>query len=375
MLRRTGGGPVKTTRLRVTLRDVEPAVARVLDVSASTTLPELHLLLQAAFGWWNYHLHQFITADERRYGTATEAVWEDQINEATARLRDLGERFTYWYDFGDDWMHDVEVLGRGAEKPGCVGGEGTCPPEDCGGPGGYEQLLATLADPSDSEHQHMRDWVGNRLRPFDREHVNDYVVRMVGVVPATVRLLLDLVSDGVRLTPAGRLPRVVVREVQQRYPGWYPLGRPASIEDDLLPLLELHWLLRRAGLLRLRNGVLAPTKAAGDDLDVVRRLRGAFEADAFTATLVEVTAALLACRGPLPSRDLGRELLPEIGNRWTIDGRQITADDARSAAHRVAPLMQALDLVAATRPAWSAGPSARSLLPGATLRAEVWSIA
>lgn len=53
--------------------------------------------------------------------------------------------------------------------------------------------------------------------------------------------------------------------MQEKRPGWYPLGRPAAIEKDLLPLAELHGMLRQVGLLRLRNGVLSPTKAASND--------------------------------------------------------------------------------------------------------------
>jgi hypothetical protein len=37
---------VRTTRLRITLRDVHPPVQRVIDVPAATTLPELHDLLR-----------------------------------------------------------------------------------------------------------------------------------------------------------------------------------------------------------------------------------------------------------------------------------------------------------------------------------------
>ena len=53
---------MKTARLRVVMRHVEPAVTRVIDVPASATLPELHELLQAAIGWTDSHLHQFLTS-------------------------------------------------------------------------------------------------------------------------------------------------------------------------------------------------------------------------------------------------------------------------------------------------------------------------
>ena len=60
------------------------------------------------------------------------------------RLRGLSKRFVYLYDFGDGWTHDVELLGPGTDQPGCVYGEGTCPPEDCGGPQGYAEIQAVL---------------------------------------------------------------------------------------------------------------------------------------------------------------------------------------------------------------------------------------
>lgn len=113
---------MKTKRLRVVLCDVEPPVARVIDVPGSASLPELHDLLQSAIGWTDSHLHQFVTPDAT-YGMEIPGgeVWpEDQHYEDGARLVDLGSKFAYLYDFGDGWTHDVEVLGPGKSAPGCV---------------------------------------------------------------------------------------------------------------------------------------------------------------------------------------------------------------------------------------------------------------
>ena len=301
---------MNTARLRVVLREVEPAVARVIDVPASATLPELHELLQAAIGWTDSHLHQFVTTDAT-YGMEIpgEEVWpEDQRDETGARLKDLGTEFQYLYDFGDDWTHDVQVLGPGGPAAGCVDGHGACPPEDCGGPGGYAELLEVLTDPVHPEHEHMRSWVGNRLRPFDRATTDQWVRRTVGEVPESVRLLLDFAADGIKLTPGGRLPRTVVRSVQQHRPHWHPLGRPAATEDDLPPLWALHELLRGVGLLRLRHGLLTATRAASDDLAVVRRLRSAFDANTFATEITELTIGVLAAHGPLPLAELATQV-------------------------------------------------------------------
>src|SRR5690242_10669746 len=282
------------------MRDVEPHVARVIDVPTAATLHELHDLLQAALGWTDSHLHQFVTADAT-YGMNLpgQDVWpEDQRDEGGARLADLGPRFTYLYDFGDGWTHDVEMLGPGDATPGCLDGHGACPPEDCGGPDGYAELLEVLADPTHPEHDHLLGWVGNRLRPFDRDATDQRVRRVVGEVPESVRLLFDLIADGVKLTPGGRLPRALVRSMQAHRPHWYLLDRPASVEEDLMPLATLHDLLRRVGLLRLRHGVLAPTRAAGDDLAVVRRLRSAFEPGSFTTEIIELIIGAITRHGP-----------------------------------------------------------------------------
>jgi len=365
---------VRTVRLQVTLRDVDPAVVRVIDVPAAATLPELHDLVQAAFGWWDYHLHQFVT-DTATYGMDIpgEEIWPpDQRDESQARLRDLGARFTYLYDFGDGWTHDIEVVGAGGEHPGCVDGEGACPPEDCGGPVGYAQLLETLADPRDEDHQHMREWVGDRLRPFDRAAVDAYVRRMVGAVPASVRLLLDLLAEGARLTATGRLPRAVVRVVQAERPSWHLTGAPAATEDDLRPLADLHQLLRGVGVLRVRHGVLAPTRAGRDDLEVVRRIRSAFAPDAFNTQVVERTVAVLAAHGPQPYQQLGEQVLPELGHGWQRNGQPITAADVQKTIAWQSGLMEGLDLIDTSHPRWAAGPCAQSLLPGATLLSQIW---
>ncbi len=198
---------MRTTRLRVTLREVAPSVQRVLDIPAAITLDELHEALQLALGWTDSHLHQYRT-HSTVYSIPSDNAWADEpeTDERGVRLSALPSRFTYLYDFGDGWTHDVEVLGPGGDAAGCVDGEGACPPEDCGGPCGYAELLAALADPRHPEHAEMREWVSDRLRPFDRTATDRRVRDAVGQVSASVRLLLGLLTSGVKLTPGGRLP-------------------------------------------------------------------------------------------------------------------------------------------------------------------------
>ena len=354
------------------MREVEPKVERVIDVPAAITLDDLHEVLQVALGWTDSHLHQFRT-DEATYAVPFEQWDEDEreVDERGVAMSALPKSFVYAYDLGDGWIHDLEVVGGGDETPGCVGGEGTGPPEDCGGPHGYTELLQALADPRHPEHEAMSGWVGDRLRPFDQQATARRVRDAVGVVPESVRLLLDLLADGVKLTPGGRLPRVVVRAVQEHRPGWYPLGRPASIEEDLYPLATLHDILRHVRLLRLGNGVLRPTKAAADEHETVRRLRSWFAPQEFSTMVAERAIALLEAHGPMQVPPLAVEVFELLGHGWQRGGEPITAHDVERELHRLSDQLQALDLIDRNRSTWTPGPSARALLPGATLLADL----
>lgn len=335
----------------------------MIDVPATCVLPELHDLLQASVGWTDSHLHQFV-AGQTKYGVPHEDNWDGQVDESGVRLGQLPTSFQYLYDFGDGWEHDVEVLGPGGDEPGCVSGAGTCPPEDCGGPGGFAELLIALGDPTHPEHDEKKRWAGE-LRAFDLAATDLLVRQTVGAVPDSVRMVLDLAVGGVKLTPGGRLPRAFVRQVQEVRPGWNPFGRPASVEDDLQPLAVLHDVLRDVGLLRLSKGVVTPTKAAADDLQVVRRLRSWFRPAAFEGLLVEMSVAVLVSRGPRETADLAAAVYPLLGAGWVRDGHLMTLEDVRNSLHYLSAEMQGLDLVVLTtdRRTWSAGPSARTLLP------------
>lgn len=376
---------MRTLRVQVTLRRVTPPVRRVLDVPAASTMPELHELLQAGVGWTNSHLHEFIVAGLDadpwagglvRYGVPDPDVdgVEPVRDEATARMRDLGAAFVYLYDFGDCWAHDVAVLGPGADRAGCVYGEGACPPENCGGPTGYAELLALLADPARDDYAQMRVWAGPPVE-FDHACTDALLRRTVGTVPAGVALLLEQLRGGVRLTLGGRLPRALVRAVQEHRPDWAYTDRPARGEDDVPVLAALHDLLREVGLLRLRHGVLAPTRAATDELNIVRRLRSWFgPEEGFTSVLAGTTVAALVVDGPQRLDELTQQVHPLL-DRWAHrDGTPLTAHDVGREIARLASVLRALDLVGSDGAIWSGGDSADGLLHRATALAHIWGL-
>ena len=166
-----GTMPRMIFQLRITLDDVEPAVWRRVLVPGGYTLDRLHRVVQYAMGWNDYHLHVF-DIDNVQYGVPDPDGLLDVRDELDARLDAVagkGTRLRYTYDFGDWWEHDVVVEDVSPAEPEtayprCVEGEGACPPEDCGGPSGYADLLAALGDPGHPEHVAMREWLG---RPFD----------------------------------------------------------------------------------------------------------------------------------------------------------------------------------------------------------------
>jgi hypothetical protein len=158
--------------LRVVLADTDPPVWRRLLLNTSDTFEDLHGAIQLAMGWEDYHLHEFRVGDLRiGIDDGEDDDSAETIDETTASLGDVlgaGARFAYEYDFGDSWIHDVEVemleeVAVELDYPVCVAGERACPPEDCGGISGYEEFLLVLSDP---DHAHHSEFV-RQAQGFD----------------------------------------------------------------------------------------------------------------------------------------------------------------------------------------------------------------
>jgi hypothetical protein len=169
--------------LRVTLLDVSPTVWREVRVPSALPLSTVHAVLQIALGWEDRHLHEWRVGDVI-YGLSDEDSWgEDLADESSALLAEVAPAdsvLRYDYDFGDGWEHLVEVLAvvpYDADVPpvACLGGARACPPEDCGGPSGYEHVLDALRDPDDAEHDEVVEWLGDHFDPaeWDRTSTNN----------------------------------------------------------------------------------------------------------------------------------------------------------------------------------------------------------
>jgi hypothetical protein len=291
------------------------------------TLARLHDVIQEAMGWYNSHLHRFRTGRDHRsphFVTNFDLdEGEDGVLEDDVRLDQLlvekGDELWYEYDFGDGWDHRLvveEVLEEPPSTARCTGGRMACPPEDCGGLGGYEELAAWVRSGyvdsqlpgvfDDAAHAH--DWLPLDWHPdhFDVEETNAALaiavaepvavtseladlaeqlehrgIRLLREVlgrplsrgPTDVtedeaarltesyRFLLDVLGKGVVLTAAGYLPPAVVEEFAERsgITEWW-LGK-ANREDLTPPVAEVRESARALGLVSVRKGRLIPTAA------------------------------------------------------------------------------------------------------------------
>jgi hypothetical protein len=180
--------PVETVhRLLVRLRNVEPAVWRHVEIESGAKLPDVSRALLTAMGWTDSHLHAF-RAGAHAYGTVDPDFGLDILDERDVGLGKIApvpkSTFGFEYDFGDGWEHDVSVdaiypAELDATYPRCLAGKNACPPEDCGGPPGYESLLEILADPKHPEYKQMRMWAG-KFDPaaFDLRKTNVALARL-----------------------------------------------------------------------------------------------------------------------------------------------------------------------------------------------------
>jgi len=179
--------------MKIKLKGVsKPPVWRKLTVPHDLTFEMLHAAIQVSFGWRNEHMYEFCDSiskktfeikplfeeDEWMYDMAKERGVE-VIEAAETKLcnvfKDDRKSLIYHYDFGDDWIHHITIedfmIGN-EQHAVCLSGKGACPPEDCGGPGGYEYMKETLNErPCSKDAREIRKWLGlgrdEKLHPDD----------------------------------------------------------------------------------------------------------------------------------------------------------------------------------------------------------------
>jgi hypothetical protein len=165
----------KVFQLKLTLNDSSPRVWRRILVPTDFTFFDLHCAIQDVMGWADYHLHNFYIAQK---GTLMPIIvllpnpevesYEFELDERKEKISSfLGvqvKQCRYCYDFGDNWEHTILLekeidMVEGEDYPKCIAGKNACPPEDCGGVGGYENLQEIMNNPKHEEHKEMLEWL------------------------------------------------------------------------------------------------------------------------------------------------------------------------------------------------------------------------
>lgn len=161
----------KHLQLRVQLRHTK--VWRRISIPATASFGGLHHAIQDAFDWEDSHLYEFrrgskiLASSPYRESFEATPLLDAEAVKLTRALGSKGRRCEYEYDFGDCWVHDIEVedlVDVPAKSPWLLDGEGSAPPEDCGGIPGYQRLLElrrTGKDPWGEDPVEVLEWVGD----------------------------------------------------------------------------------------------------------------------------------------------------------------------------------------------------------------------
>jgi uncharacterized protein DUF6933/pRiA4b ORF-3-like protein len=194
--------------LKITLDLVNAKCWRRVTIPLNITFNTLHDIIQKLFNWNNYHLHQFTVFDQKiieskivylhKKERQTEHIivpeqgamsYKDIYGRCALENRvllseylnlDLSEypRIEYNYDFGDDWVHNIEVekiiedYDKGVAE--CIDGEGFSPPEDVGGKYGYMDFLKVIYDVNNDERENMLNWSKYQgFKEFNKDEINN----------------------------------------------------------------------------------------------------------------------------------------------------------------------------------------------------------
>lgn len=175
----------------VSLQELQPRIWRRFLLRTTSTFAQLHQAIQQSFGWQECHLWEFrlptylgrpiagLPGGEE-YDRPTPDAKTVKLNTYFTGKR-VVEWCEYLYDFGDDWIHDVKLVAVHSDKESfkrrLLDGERAAPPEDCGGPPGYERMvdfIDTGEDACGGDPEGLAIWLGGwRPDAFDLSAAKD----------------------------------------------------------------------------------------------------------------------------------------------------------------------------------------------------------
>ena len=171
-------------QFKITLQYIEPPIWRRIIVPDSYSFWDFHVAIQDSLGWLDCHLHAFQLNNKDKFligipspdgddFTETKPGWKIKIKK---QIDKIGQKIRYEYDFGDGWEHEIEFekyIDQEIKKPKCIDGARACPPEDCGGTGGYEDFCKIMKKKKGNAYKEMKEWYGKDYDPeeFDSSKV------------------------------------------------------------------------------------------------------------------------------------------------------------------------------------------------------------
>ena len=155
----------RVVQLKIILEHTRPEVWRRVQIMEGSSLRTLHSLIQDVFWWQGYHSYMFKIGDDD-YSDAEFDDSQGQLDDSKFKVGKIVEKFPefdFIYDFGDWWSHKVIfegfVLADINEKyPVCIGGKNAGPPEDVGGPPGFEEFKVAIKDKNHERHEEFLQW-------------------------------------------------------------------------------------------------------------------------------------------------------------------------------------------------------------------------
>jgi len=116
---------MKLYTFKIALKD-EPSIWRTIEMKGNQTLDKLHQAIFSAFDRFDPHLYSFFLGKDIRdtsqeYTLLDEAKWSEAKSAVSARVDNLmlrkGQKFSYLFDFGDEWWHTINVVSIKDDTP------------------------------------------------------------------------------------------------------------------------------------------------------------------------------------------------------------------------------------------------------------------
>lgn len=169
-------------QMKITIKGSKPPVWRRILIPKDSSFYQLHETIQALFGWMDYHLYVF-DIPKLNIQIGGDALDEDIFHKvqrdnehALFEYLDEGMKFTYTYDFGDDWTHQIVVekeIEMEALHPVLVKWKGDNFAEDAGNVWGYDDIVTRSQNTANPEHQELKEWLDMQHIPFCDQDVQE----------------------------------------------------------------------------------------------------------------------------------------------------------------------------------------------------------